>query len=742
MDGSPQETPLPRVSVLVPTSNRADSLLRTLDSLAAQDYPRDRFEIVVIDDGSTDHTAETVKRIARRQPDGLIRYEFVPKGHIVHAKNRGLEIATGEIVAFTDDDCTFESDWLRTLVQPFADPEVGAAGGADRAPADSPPLAAAVDYAFTGLLGSGGVRSGGKGARVGRFYPCGCNMAIRKGVLEKTGRFDARFYNGEEIELDYRIIEAGYRTQFQDGARVWHHRRATLPRLARQVFHRGITRRMLFLKHPQFFEPAYFAPALIVAGFVLLALAALFVRPAAWLLALAATGYVALLAAGALHCLVTRRKFGDALRVPAVLIVQHFVYGAGILVAPFTYAHASLRKQCARRGAPRRILISNDGFGSNQGDRAILHVMKADLEARFPGVEIRGFLNSWVPGPRALLRFVRDMRWADVFLLGGGQVLHDQTCFLFLLASLYKLWLARWCGTPAIAYAIGAGPLSFAASRRLARKALSRTELIVVRDESSKRLLEEIGVRGPRIEVTADSAFRLPVAPPERVEEILRELTIPSSRGPLIAICPRRWFHYERAVFPMRWRRKFGGAVPGAERFDELAAAFARLADWLAEELNAAIVLVPMKNGRGRGEPGQDDDAVCWEIAKRCKHSSAVHTLGQDVTPVELKGLLGRMACVVTMRMHAAILSTVQGVPCVGVGLSAKFDDLFRRAEMDRFLVPVESADADGLFRLAKDAMAAGGAQRACPPRLAELVERSRRSVELLRDWVEERYGH
>ena len=397
----------PFVSVVIPTSNRSASLARTLESLSRIEEPFAGFEVIVVDDGSTDHTPAEVEKAKTLFGKDRLRYERLPKKNICHAKNRGLECALGDIVAFTDDDCTFERDWLVNLLRPFEDPAVGAVGGPDRAPADSTPLAGAVDYAFTGLLGSGGVRRGGGGRRVARFYPRGCNMAVRKSSLARVGTFDERLYNGEEIDLDYRMAEAGFTLVYQPSCPVWHHRRSSFAGLARQVFHRGVTRRMLFLKNPGFFEFGYLMPAGIVLYFVLASLVSVVAVQARRPLLISALAYAVLMLAAGLHCFATRRRLTEAALVPLVLPLQHFAYGLGLLVAPFTNAFRSLRTdlrtaRARTSDAPLRILISNDGFGPNQGDRAILEVMTADLRSAFPGVEIRGFSIHGYP---------RRVRW-------------------------------------------------------------------------------------------------------------------------------------------------------------------------------------------------------------------------------------------------------------------------------------------------------------------------------------------
>ncbi|NCC50813.1 MAG: glycosyltransferase [Spartobacteria bacterium] len=725
----------PRVSVLIPTHNRAASLERALASLQLQDYPEENLEIIIIDDGSTDTTPEVIEAWRQRLGENRLKAVRISKGNITHAKNAGLEVATGEIIVTTDDDCTFEPDWLSTLVMPFQDATVGAVGGHDQAPdIATSPLAAAVDYTFTGFLGTGGVRRGGRDARLARFYPRGCNMAFRKSLLDKTGVFDTLFFNGEEIDLDYRIREAGYRLVCQPRCTVHHHRRADWRGLARQLLGRGITRRMLFLKHPEYREVSYWLPALLVLGLLGVLLAAGIFPVLRWPVFAGVWLYLALLGAGGLHCLLTRNNPVAAVRVPVVLLMQHFIYGIGMLTAPFFSSYQVLRQtlrfqtRMRRARRPLRVLISNDGFGPNQGDKAILEVMKADLAAHFPGVEIRGFLNSWVPGWRDIRQFFGDLIRADIFLMGGGQVLHDQTCLLFLFAALLKMLAAQVLRTPVVCYAVGAGPLSFSFGRRMTRLILNRCVLVMVRDQASENLLKAIGVTTPPIKVTADPAFCLQAAsaPP---------LPFTQDDGPLIVVCPRRWFHYGQYILPVRRRAK-NTSLPGAQD-QTMSAVLATVIGHLTARHNARVLLVPMKPTGPGGRPGQDDDVLCREIYERCQAKDRVAILADPCTPAQVKTVLCAAHLVITMRMHAMIMGAGCGVPFIGISLSEKFSDLAGQLAMSDYLIPIQEINIDNLNTKAEDALNnRREISRQLAPRAARLAERARLNIALLAAWV------
>lgn len=117
------------VSVIVPTRNRAEQLAALLPLLLVQDYPRDAFEILIVDNGSTDHTAQIVEQFANTSPIPIRRI-FEERPGVTIARNRGAAEAHFPFIAYVDDDCSFGADWLRHLMTGFdLGSTVAAAGG-------------------------------------------------------------------------------------------------------------------------------------------------------------------------------------------------------------------------------------------------------------------------------------------------------------------------------------------------------------------------------------------------------------------------------------------------------------------------------------------------------------------------------------------------------------------------------------------------------------------------------------
>jgi len=122
-------TPIRPVSIIVCTRNRAERLPGVINQLRLQTYPEDAYEIIVVDNGSTDATADVVRELAAR-PGAPVRYICESCQGITLARNRGAEAARHPYLTYTDDDCSFRPDWLAQLVRGFdLDDDVEVVGG-------------------------------------------------------------------------------------------------------------------------------------------------------------------------------------------------------------------------------------------------------------------------------------------------------------------------------------------------------------------------------------------------------------------------------------------------------------------------------------------------------------------------------------------------------------------------------------------------------------------------------------
>jgi len=230
----------PRVSVVVATYNGSRTLRTCLESLARLNYPD--YEVIVVDDGSTD----SVPQIAAEFP--AVKCLRQANHGLSVARNTGIAAGTGELVAFTDDDCRADEDWLHHLVGDLVcSPWIGV-GGHNLLPPEDSPVAAAV------LVSPGGPAHVMLDDRVAEHVP-GCNMAFWKWALEEIGGFDPAFRKaGDDVDVCWRLQERGYQIGFSPAGFVWHHRRSTVRGYLRQQAGYGEAEALLARKHPEYFN--------------------------------------------------------------------------------------------------------------------------------------------------------------------------------------------------------------------------------------------------------------------------------------------------------------------------------------------------------------------------------------------------------------------------------------------------------------------------------------------------------
>jgi glycosyltransferase involved in cell wall biosynthesis len=226
------------VSVIVPTLNRAELLRDCLRDLQAQEYPRERFEIIVVDDGSSDTTADVV-RGAGAGLAPAIRYLGVSHGGLNAARNVGIEAARGDTICFVDDDAGVPPGWLAALLEGMGrHPDSACFGGPVRMRFEVPPPRICEMESWRG---ESALDCGPDECDVPHVV--GCNMAIRRWAIDKAGFFDASMpLYGDETEWQRRLTRAGAAITYIPAAWVWHRRTAADLRpftMLRRRFRRG-----------------------------------------------------------------------------------------------------------------------------------------------------------------------------------------------------------------------------------------------------------------------------------------------------------------------------------------------------------------------------------------------------------------------------------------------------------------------------------------------------------------------
>jgi polysaccharide pyruvyl transferase CsaB len=319
------------------------------------------------------------------------------------------------------------------------------------------------------------------------------------------------------------------------------------------------------------------------------------------------------------------------------------------------------------------------GLG-NTGDEAILEAIIDNLREEFNNPDITVFslspektakehnVKSVYRGWRhENKKKIKALREADLLISGGGGLLQDHYPTKFLLGPLpYYLLivlLAKLCGTKVMFFSQGIGPVKTKWGKILMKLA-NLADFITVRDEYSKQLLHELGVKRPQTVVTSDIVFAFK---PKKDDSCIESLPLKGDEK-LVAVSVRPWFEH-------------------VKQFEQVA----QILDSLIEQKGITPVFVPME--------GHHDKKASEQVLAQMKHAEKCHLLGTDFTPNQYLNFIGQCQLTVGMRLHALIFSTLMGVPHIGLSYDTKVESLLKRSGMWKFSARLEEIHVDTLIQ-------------------------------------------
>ncbi len=344
MDEASQQIPTtcPRVSVVVPTFNRRQILERCVEALAAQTYSN--YEVIIVDDGSTDDTPRFLEQFAASHPELDFRYSRnEPNLGANPSRNLGIRKATGEFIALQDNDCIADPDWIEQLLRGFTSERVAVVVGR----VESPPPSNIYELTFKGTL-----RVPGPGI-ANRLVSC--NMCVRRELMLKymfdddraaqarnpDGTVDVTVSGrGDEEGLYLMLRAAGYEQRVVPEAVVLHEHRYTGRSFFKQAFRGGRSAARLVYKY-------YLPPRLDMLPFMLTYLTLPLLLSDRWFAAVPVFFFAGALAAVTYNDLARKGKsIGETLRSFPMLLVYYHVRLAGYVTES---ARLRLRRSMIQR---------------------------------------------------------------------------------------------------------------------------------------------------------------------------------------------------------------------------------------------------------------------------------------------------------------------------------------------------------------------------------------------------------
>ena len=377
-----------------------------------------------------------------------------------------------------------------------------------------------------------------------------------------------------------------------------------------------------------------------------------------------------------------------------------------------------------------KILVYGHYGNRNTGDEAILGAILEDLSTKLPEASV--FVISQdvqhtrrQHKVRAIDRFdvlgiLEEIEDADLVIVGGGGLFHDTWGFepdrvltTQLQGGFGAYVLPALCGALAqkrvMLWGVGVGPLVSDLAKNYAKAACLAADVVTVRDEPSKTLLESAGVPSSKITVTADSAFAY--KPSMRGAGSLKKSAAPerSDGGPTVGVMVRQW---GVGVSPRYWERQLAEAL-----------------DKFVRSERGRLVFVPFQTLETEKE---NDVAVAERIAARLSSQADVRVVEEHLTPGEIKEVIAGCDLVVGMRLHAVVFAAQAGVPVVALSYDPKVSALMERVGIPEFDFPLRNIQSAGLPGLMTQALRRkpeiAASLRAAS---AELVRQAARNIEL-----------
>ncbi|MDY7080754.1 MAG: glycosyltransferase [Chloroflexota bacterium] len=322
---SQSTTPNPRppipVSVVIPAYNSAGTLPACLRALQNQTVPADQYEVILVDDGSTDGTAEVAR-------DFGIQVISQPNAGQASARNRGAKVAQGDLLLFTDADCAPAPDWIERMAAAFADPDVAGAKGIYRT-RQREFVARFVQVEYEDKCDR--MRNQETIDFVDTY-----SAGYRRDLFLSSGGFDASFRIDEDQELSFRLAKAGHRLVLVPEAWVFHSHVHTLGGYARRKFWIGYWKVRVVREHPDKLVRDSHTPQVLKLQMGLAALGGLLIVGgllSKWLVLAGLAAWAALIVSGLPFLIKLLRRDPPVVWVaPLLLFVRAWSLGLGFLL--------------------------------------------------------------------------------------------------------------------------------------------------------------------------------------------------------------------------------------------------------------------------------------------------------------------------------------------------------------------------------------------------------------------------
>ena len=318
------------LSVICPIYNEEKYINRCIESIIAQDYPKDDVEVLFVDGMSTDRTREIISTYQAKCP--YLKIIDNPDKIVPVAMNRGIEASSGEVIIRIDAHADYQPNYFSALVKRLVELDADDVGTVCKTDVlNKTPKTLAIREVLSNKFGVGNsvFRTGISDVQQVDTVPFGC---WKREVFEKYGKYDIRLVRNQDIELSKRIIRGGGRIFIIPDTHCTYYARETFKALAKNNFGNGkwniLT--VYYTGEIDSLSPRHFVPLMFVLSLLIPLIISIFWYPALWVVAASLFAYLCLI--GTIGMKLAKTKYLSFLRLVQSFMVLHFSYGWGSLI--------------------------------------------------------------------------------------------------------------------------------------------------------------------------------------------------------------------------------------------------------------------------------------------------------------------------------------------------------------------------------------------------------------------------
>lgn len=330
----PNSGELPFVSAMVVVRNEEKYISKCLQSLLEQDYPNDRYEIIVVDGESNDSTLRIVRELADKSSAPVLRIENNPNHYLAAGWNIGIRKAVGELIVRIDAHAFAESDFLSVNVKTIMNIQDAACVGGQMTTISDTSVGELIKDALSNPFGIGGSKF--RYAKVAGYVDTVAYGMYRCDVFDQVGFLDERLIRTQDNDLHRRMRDTGMKFYLNPEIRSYYCSRNTTKKLIKQQFNNGKWTMINFMLRPGKMSVRHFVPLVFLLALLGTIIAGV-VMKGFWLLTVA--GVLLHLSCGFVYAIKQTKKLLHILALPFLFLIIHTTYGLGSIAGYFSAAH-------------------------------------------------------------------------------------------------------------------------------------------------------------------------------------------------------------------------------------------------------------------------------------------------------------------------------------------------------------------------------------------------------------------